>query len=408
MSKVIPHIIEKHAEEASFLWILRDAAVHGPHYKLYELARLDQRVEAHLDGLRIAGEEGWAIAKGELRWREPGEIFVGASLALEKGDPDRTREMVELGTSEPELVRGLVSAFGWSQYDKVRTQIETLLESDRAINRQVGIAASAIHRKDPGDALVAAITDADPGLRARALQAVGELGRTDLFSKMFPAIADPDDACRFAAASSLTLHRNEQAALDVLKSFAESSGPFTRTAAAAWLRRNRLPEANAWRDALPPERVLLSIICAGAVGDPIAVPWLIERMNEPTLARRAGEALTMITGVDIEYIDLDGDEPKGFQAGPTENPEEEDVSMDPDLKLPWPDPGKISGWWKENSASFKPGVRHLLGKPVSPESAREALQSGRQRQRAAAAIELVIQEPGNPLFEVRAAGFRQG
>jgi uncharacterized protein (TIGR02270 family) len=143
------------------------------------------------------------------------------------------------------------------------------------------------------------------------------------------------------------------------------------------------------------------------VGDPVAVPWLIERVNEPTLARRAGEAVTMITGVDIEDLHLDGEPPEGFESGPTDNPEEEDVSVDADSDLPWADPEKISAWWKENAGSFKGGSRHLLGKPVSAETAREVLNTGRQRVRACAAVELVMLEPGKPLVEVREPGYRQ-
>jgi hypothetical protein len=60
---IIKHIVEQHAEEAAFLWLLRDAAVGAPHYDLKDLARLDERVEAHLDGLRIAGVEGWEICR---------------------------------------------------------------------------------------------------------------------------------------------------------------------------------------------------------------------------------------------------------------------------------------------------------------------------------------------------------
>jgi hypothetical protein len=37
----------------------------------------------------------------------------------------------------------------------------------------------------------------------------------------------------------------------------------------------------------------------------------------------------------------------------------------------------------------------------------QVLQTGYQRQRAAAAIELTILQPGQALFEVRAPGFRQ-
>ena len=50
----ISSVLEQHAEEAAFLWILRDGAVHAPHYSLQDLARLDQRLEGHVDGLRIA------------------------------------------------------------------------------------------------------------------------------------------------------------------------------------------------------------------------------------------------------------------------------------------------------------------------------------------------------------------
>ena len=41
---VIESIVEQHAEEAAFLWILRDAAVQASHYSLNDMADLDKRV----------------------------------------------------------------------------------------------------------------------------------------------------------------------------------------------------------------------------------------------------------------------------------------------------------------------------------------------------------------------------
>jgi len=35
---VIPVVLEQHAEAAAFHWLLRDAAVHAPHYTLDDLA----------------------------------------------------------------------------------------------------------------------------------------------------------------------------------------------------------------------------------------------------------------------------------------------------------------------------------------------------------------------------------
>ena len=52
---IIAEIVSQHVEESAFLWLLRSNAIHQPHYGLKALAKLDNRVEAHLDGLRVAG-----------------------------------------------------------------------------------------------------------------------------------------------------------------------------------------------------------------------------------------------------------------------------------------------------------------------------------------------------------------
>jgi hypothetical protein len=48
-----------------------------------------------------------------------------------------------------------------------------------------------------------------------------------------------------------------------------------------------------------------------------------------------------------------------------------------------------------------------MGKPISIDWLEQVLRIGYQRPRAAAALELAILRPGQPLFEVRAPGFRQ-
>jgi len=55
---IIEDIVSQHAEEAAFLWLLRSYATRAPHYDLADLAALEERVDAHLDGLRIAGDAG--------------------------------------------------------------------------------------------------------------------------------------------------------------------------------------------------------------------------------------------------------------------------------------------------------------------------------------------------------------
>jgi uncharacterized protein (TIGR02270 family) len=407
-SRVIPVIIEQHAEEAAFHWLLRDAAVCAPHYSLDDLARLDNRLDAHIDGLRIAGEAAWEICHEQLGWEEAGEVFVSAVLAFESGNEARMQAVLEVGSTSRELSRGLVSALGWLPYQQAERYIQQLVTAESSDLRRIGIAVYAAHRQDPGQWLIDALSDSALLLKARALSAVGQLGRVDLLPIVRSNLAADDDMCRFAAAWSAAL-LGDINAVAPLKSIAGLNVPYREKAAETALRRMDLRDAHDWQRELAqtPEQIRLAVIGAGIIGDPAQIPWLIEYMHVPEFARVVGEAFTVITGVDLAYEDLEGEWPEGFEAGPTEDPEDENVEMDPDENLPWPNPDLVQRWWEQHRRQFQTGTRYLLGQPITLEWLQQVLRIGRQRQRAAAALELAMKQPGEPLFEVRAPGFLQ-
>jgi uncharacterized protein (TIGR02270 family) len=156
-----------------------------------------------------------------------------------------------------------------------------------------------------------------------------------------------------------------------------------------------------------PETLRCSAIVASALGDPELINELFILMEKETTSRKAGEAFTMITGVDIEYEDLDGEAIDGFEGGPSEEPEDEEVDMDPDEDLPWPNLELIKKWWQEHQREYRRGIRYLRGKEMTNRSLMDALIYGTQTQRAAAALELAVRDPFIPLFETRASGKRQ-
>ena len=401
-------ILREHTEEATFLWTRRTLLAQAPHCYLASLTGWDDRLDAHLDGLELEPDLGWSVLETALLWENAEELFVGARLAFRSNDRAWINRVLAIIGENTSPVPGVISALGWLPYSEAGAHIRWLVQSGSPALRRVGIAGYAIHRQNPGDTLRDSLRSEDLLLKARACKAVGELGRSDLASQTSLAMPSEDALVRFWSAWSTALLTGSANALSVLESIAESPGP-RQIQAMQMLARRAPAETKDWQRKLAqnPQHLRLALIAAGESGDPAPVPFLIEKMKVPPLARVAGEAFTTITGVDLSREHLDGKKPEGFEAGPNDNPEDENVAMDEDEDLPWPEPALVQKWWERNRSQFQNGTRYLLGKPMTTDWLRTVLRDGRQRQRAAAALELAIRNPGQPLFNVKAPGFRQ-
>jgi uncharacterized protein (TIGR02270 family) len=396
-------IISQHAEEAAFLWHLRSQAVHAPNYTLADLAELDHRIEAHLEGLKVAGDTGWDLCVQALEGGDAGAVFAASILALDNGGPDRLETVLQAVEAAPETGRGAIAALGWRGFPGTQPVAKSLLASETPARKRIGIGAFAIHRMDPGTALDDALSHPDPLLRARALKAAGELGAAGRLKAVEAHLEDKDAACAFWAAWSATL-LGSAAGLKQLGAIAESDSPHGERALRLVARHLSPAVAQPWITRLASNKatVRLAIIAAGASGLPDRIPWLIEWMNHPECARAAGESFSLITGLDLAAAHLDGDEPEGFQSGPTDNPEDEDVAMDADGDLPWPRASDLAQWWVRHEAAFVRGTRYLNGKPAQANGPLAGDPSASQRLRFAAVLESAGNRPGYFSVETRA------
>ena len=103
----------------------------------------------------------------------------------------------------------------------------------------------------------------------------------------------------------------------------------------------------------------------------------IFRATPPATLRFSG------TDLDLAYRDLDRK-----QSGPNDDPADENVALDEDEYLPWPDHARRRG-----------------GPPIGLASApRRSCSDAFRRQRHAAALELAIWQPNKAMFEVHARG----
>ena len=403
---IIETVVSQHAEEAAFLWLQRNGAVHEPHYSLKDLAELDDRIEAHLDGLRIAGEGGWSICRENLELKESGEVFAAAVLALESRDEEKLDAVYAVVDQAPETAAAMISALGWVERDHLGGKVSGLLASKEALWRRIGLAACAIHRIDPGKNLMMGLEDESAEVRARAARAAGELGRTDIRADLLSALTDENEKVRLWSAWSAVLLGDRGGAVRYLSDLLLAGGNGLNVGLKVLIRsldlaNSRLLLGEVVRN---PDTLRFAIPGIGITGDTGYIPWLIKQMEDPQYARVAGEALTTITGVDIAYDDLEGEWPDGFEAGPSEDPNDDNVAMDEDEDLPWPDVKLITRWWRRQSQEFQAGQRYLSGKPITPEHCHWVLVNGRQRQREAAALEIALMQPKTALFETRMIG----
>lgn len=399
--RVLP-IISQHTEMAAHLWLIRDRAVHAPHYDLKDLAKLDGRIDAHLDGLRVAGVEGLRLCVAGVNRAEPGTFFAAGSVALEQ-KPEIFAELLAWPAVDASLARPLVTALCWAGGPASQAVTAEALRSGDAAARAVGVATAGCLRL-PTDSLDGwldrALRDDAPAVRSRGLRAVGEYGRVDLWRTIHGALTDADPLCRYWAAWAACL-LGQQAGVEVLWDTAVRHSLMQERAVEAISLCLSADAALAWqRDLVAKGLVRQALICARTAPSPGCIPFLFEQMAIPEHARLAGEAFTFLTGLDLARRDLECDAPAGFEAGPTDDPTDERVSMDPDEDLPWPAIAKVKKEWGKLQSSLVAPSRYLMGQPLSQESLTDVLRTGRQRQRRVAALALSRLRPG--LFETRA------
>ena len=401
-------VIEEHLEEAAFLWLQRAHAVRAPNYSPLQFADLDERLAAHVDGLRVAGDDGWRCAAEALDNEGPEDFFPAAVLAIESAD-GRFDELLARAQQAPQAVPGLISALGWVEPPHLASRVKALLGSDTPLARKLGIAACALHRRDPGAALDAALDDRADSVRIRALRAAGELGRADLLPHVLALLGEAKPELRFWAAWAAVMIGDRGHALDTLRAFALQTSPRQMRAFQLVLQTLDVGAGGALLSECAglPGATRLRIIGAGFVGDAQDVPGLIEQMEQPTAARIAAEAFVGITGVDFNLEQMEVPPPEGFEDGPSEDPDDEHVDLPEDVALPWPDVERLHRWWQANAPRFAPGVRWFLGQPVSQVGCAQVLCESFQRRRVAAALHRSLLQPGMPLFPTSAPAWRQ-
>ncbi|CAM4199645.1 TIGR02270 family protein [Serratia silvae] len=397
-------IVEQHVDEAGFQWLQHTDAVQRPDYTLEDIVELDNTLEANLDGIYLAGETGWQLCQTQLTDGEE-YLFPAMVMALRSQDPGRQQQLLK--TVNSENAEMFIGALGWVDYAQAKPVIEQLLNSTRPFYQYLGVAACGLHRQKPSVAIQQLLQSPIPLLKVRVIQLIGELKYHDLKVELAHYLRAENQAYRFWSAWSLALLGERYHALPVLESCLHPDSAYYQPALQVAIRIATPDGRKRLIYTLAKSHFFKSAITAtGIAGYVDGIGWLIKMMEQPELARIAGEAFSLITGVDLEYNDLVKEQAEDDDNNELFDDDDDDDNIDEDEQnLPIPEPLLVAKWWQQYQRDFKAGTRYLAGNAINDGNLLTLLQSGRQRQ--AAALELALSDPTHTFLPTSVKGSKQ-
>ncbi|HYH94982.1 TIGR02270 family protein [Hyalangium sp.] len=404
-------IYEQHLEEAAFLWGRWEQALVAPDHVLDEVAPMEERLHAHVDGLVLGGEP--AAKRFLLPALESDDLEIVRAAAftlLVDGTSGSAHAVLErIRAADDAALAAFQRALEVLQPAMFPAWLQLLPQDENPTLQALGLEVLGLHQCAPAAACQALLTHASPKLAATALRAAGR-SRIELAPAMLErALASPSLEVRDAAieAGGLRGHRSTWAACRAAIQSRTLSSPLPLLLLAMGGDDRDLKEL---QELLVDETLRPDVLWAlGFSGRVASADACLEFMSQKSVAPLAGEAFSAITGLRIE----------GSYAAPGKDPEaqepvplaQEDLEASPVPKpidaLPIPQADAISQWWQQARSQLEPQRRYLEGRPFSSQALLDALTFSSMRRRHALGLELAVRSRGAHQVPTRAFAERQ-
>lgn len=356
-------VLEEHLEEIAFLWELRREGLLSPERTRGDLARLEARIEAHVEGLLLARGDLFELVEPGLASDDPPVAFASAFALLRSGREGAREVMEAFRVATGGCREGLAEALAHGDVRDVRDGLVSCLSSlDPGL--AVAAAAALALQRAPGlpdrldDRFLA---DADPAVRAAAWRLTTFLREAPRPEAVRKGLDDADAGVAREAAVAAAWF-SMPAALEACRSRAKSNAGD----AAEWLRLLAvLGDASdlsfvlsAAADRESAGRGESGPRALGALGHARGVEALLGMMgDEPVRAAAAGTAFRKVTGFDA----ASGERAVVHDAEGEADVEDEDILDEVAL----PDAEAARAFWSGARGSLAGGARWCHGCDVS-------------------------------------------
>lgn len=404
-------IYEQHLEEAAFLWTQWEQALVAPDHVLAEVAPMEERLHAHVDGLVLGGEPlARRFLFPALESDDP-ELIRTAALALLLGEVTASadRLLEHARSADDASLAALQRALELLEPALLPLWVQSPLRLKEPTLQALAIEVLGFHQSAPTAACQALGTHELPRLAAAALRAAGR-SRVELAPAVLErALASPSLEVRDAAieAGVLKGHRSAWAAC---RSAVQSRSLVSPLPLLVLVMSGDDRDLKLIQGLLSDRELLPDVLWAlGFSGRTACADICLELMRQEPVAALAGEAFSAITGLRIEGPYAAGrEEPEVQEPVPLAQDDlDADLVPKPTDALALPRADAISRWWREMRPTLGPQGRYLGGRLFEPQVLMDALESSSMRRRHVLALELALRSRGAHQVPTRAFVRRQ-
>ena len=359
-------IYAEHLEEISFLYEYRKSALEDPELTLGDVAEIEDRLEAHLDGLVLGQRQAAELCRAQAAEGDFGELHGAIRVLCRMDKPNDVLDIAhEIDWKDGERVTAFSDALNFELPYSWGPLVEQWLGAERSELKAVVAKAVGYRRLDVGDALcesaqVETVENVPP-----YLWALGQLRERGAHMLLYRYMQQEEpDAGKSAAIAAL------RAGIPQTRGYLQQNATrFSWTPMPMALAGGK-EVAPFLADCVKKHRNEEAILALGLLGDAGNVELLCGLLPDTELAGPAALALHLITGADlIEDVPLpdlsDSDELNEQEAIETEEP----GPPEPTVPRITQAPEAWTAWWSENESRFQPGLRYRLGEPYSTDVA---------------------------------------
>jgi uncharacterized protein (TIGR02270 family) len=365
----IPDLVSDHYDELQFLWAQRRSALRSPRYTERELEMLEERVEAHAEGMLVIGDRIVEFVEPGLRGDDELPAFAAAFALLRLATPDALEHVASaFEAAKAAKLAGLRDALAHGPSTPLTPQLTSLfLAAAPAVGAAAGEALGLRAAIVPVAAQLERFVSAEDAIaRAAAFRIVAYCAVRTPTEWYDGGLRDDDVTVKRAAL--------EAAAWNAAPAFvpycrALAAEPTPESIDALSLLASIAPPADyqviaavAANPAAGPERFRV----IGSFAHPYFIDLLINEMEnpDPAAAVSAGAAFFKMTGRDVESD-------KRTKISPDGKPPADDFEAEFQDDVFLPDPELARKHWQELAPTLGRSPRICRGMDVSQPLSRE-------------------------------------